>query len=59
MLQKDLDQASPVTIRQEAEKYAHEQVASQMEQFKDLGIMAKWEKDTTYRTMGAFLLMSR
>ncbi|EKM57047.1 uncharacterized protein PHACADRAFT_208201 [Phanerochaete carnosa HHB-10118-sp] len=50
-LRKDVDEVSSVTIRQEAEKYAKEQVESQKDQFKSLGIMAKWDRETTYRTM--------
>lgn len=43
---------SSITIRQEAEKYAKDQVESQLEQFRHLGIMAGWTEDTTYRTLG-------
>ena len=47
-----MHEVSSVTIRAEAEKYAKEQVESQKEQFRELGIMTTWEKGLTYRTMG-------
>ncbi|GJE93748.1 isoleucyl-tRNA synthetase [Phanerochaete sordida] len=50
-LRKDVDEVSSVTIRQEAEQYAKEQVESQKSQFKNLLIMANWDQDSTYRTM--------
>ncbi len=49
---KDLSEADSVTIRKEAEKYAKEQIQSQMAQFKQFGIMSGWTTDTTYRTLG-------
>ncbi|PSR78627.1 hypothetical protein PHLCEN_2v7374 [Hermanssonia centrifuga] len=48
---KDLSEADSVTIRKEAEKYAKEQIQSQMAQFKQFGIMSSWTTDTTYRTL--------
>ncbi|KAI0071530.1 isoleucyl-tRNA synthetase [Panus rudis PR-1116 ss-1] len=50
-LGKELHEVTPVTIRAEAEKYAKSQVASQLGQFRELGIMADWSPEFTYRTM--------
>ncbi|KAJ3519689.1 hypothetical protein NM688_g9264 [Phlebia brevispora] len=48
---KDVHEVPPMTIRKEAEAYAKDQVSSQQEQFKQLGVMAGWSTDTTYRTL--------
>ncbi|KAI0659363.1 isoleucyl-tRNA synthetase [Cubamyces menziesii] len=47
----DVNQLTPSQIRGEAEKFARSEVASQMEQFRQLGIMADWSPETTYRTL--------
>lgn len=52
LLQVEINQLTPSQIRDEAEKLARKEVASQMEQFQALGIMADWSPETTYRTLG-------
>ncbi|KAI0634849.1 isoleucyl-tRNA synthetase [Trametes polyzona] len=47
----EINQLTPTQIRDEAEKFARKEVASQMEQFQALGIMADWSPETTYRTL--------
>ena len=47
-----MNELTPSRIREEADKYARNEVASQMAQFRDLGIMADWSPETTYRTLG-------
>ncbi|KAI0777213.1 isoleucyl-tRNA synthetase [Trametes elegans] len=47
----DMGQLTPSQIRDEAEKFARKEVASQMEQFRQLGIMADWSPESTYRTL--------
>ncbi|KAI0336726.1 isoleucyl-tRNA synthetase [Cubamyces sp. BRFM 1775] len=47
----EINQLTPSQIRGEAEKFARSEVASQMEQFRQLGIMADWSPETTYRTL--------
>lgn len=49
---KDMHEVSPSEIRTAAEKYAKGQVQSQLSQFRQLGIMANWSPETTYRTLG-------
>ena len=51
-LQVEVNELTPMRIREEAEKYARNEVASQMSQFRELGIMADWSPETTYRTLG-------
>ena len=51
-MQAAVNELTPSRIREEAEKYARREVASQMAQFRDLGIMANWSPETTYRTLG-------
>ncbi|KAI0790394.1 tRNA synthetases class I-domain-containing protein [Abortiporus biennis] len=48
---KEHHEISPVEIRTEAEAYAKSQVLSQQEQFRQLGIMADWTTESTYRTL--------
>ncbi|TCD67808.1 isoleucine-tRNA ligase [Steccherinum ochraceum] len=50
-LGKDMHEVSPSEIRRAAEVYAKGQVQSQMDQFRQLGVMAQWSADTTYRTL--------
>ncbi|KAK7683470.1 hypothetical protein QCA50_013304 [Cerrena zonata] len=50
-LGKDLNDISPAGIRAEAEIYAKSQVQNQLAQFRELGIMADWRPESTYRTM--------
>ena len=57
--QKDIHEVSSSALRIEAGKYAQEQVKSQMAQFQELGIMSAWSSDTTYRTLGPFILPTR
>ena len=45
-------EVSSTVIRAEANKFAHEQVASQQSQFRDFGVMSGWTTETTYRTLG-------
>lgn len=52
-MKKDMSEISPSGIRSAAESYAKGQVQSQMEQFRQLGIMAAWTEESTYRTLGA------
>jgi isoleucyl-tRNA synthetase len=40
------------TIRSAANSTAIREIASQKEQFRQLGIMADWNDNTTYRTLG-------
>jgi hypothetical protein len=40
------------TIRSAAHATATREIASQKEQFRQLGIMADWSTDSTYRTLG-------
>ncbi|KAI0711391.1 isoleucyl-tRNA synthetase [Earliella scabrosa] len=47
----DVNELTPSQVREEAEKYARKEVASQMAQFRELGIMADWSSKTTYRTL--------
>ncbi|OSD08764.1 isoleucyl-tRNA synthetase [Trametes coccinea BRFM310] len=47
----EINQLTPSQIRDEAEKFARSEVASQMEQFRQLGVMADWSPETTYRTL--------
>ncbi|CDO75434.1 hypothetical protein BN946_scf184693.g3 [Trametes cinnabarina] len=47
----EINQLTPSQIRDEAEKFARNEVASQMEQFRQLGVMADWGSRTTYRTL--------
>ena len=47
-----MNELTPSRIREEADNYARNEVASQMAQFRDLGIMADWSSETTYRTLG-------
>ncbi|KAI0371272.1 isoleucyl-tRNA synthetase [Pilatotrama ljubarskyi] len=47
----EINQLAPSQIRDEAEKFARKEVASQMEQFRALGVMADWSPKTTYRTL--------
>ncbi|KAH9941162.1 isoleucyl-tRNA synthetase [Epithele typhae] len=47
----EVNELTPLRIREEAEKYARNEVASQMKQFRELGIMANWNAETTYRTL--------
>ena len=50
----EVNELTPSQVRAEAEKYAHKEVASQMAQFRELGVMADWSPETTYRTLGWF-----
>ena len=50
--QVDVNELKPSQVRDEAERYARKEVASQMAQFQEFGIMANWGPDTTYRTLG-------
>ncbi|CAL1708916.1 unnamed protein product [Somion occarium] len=50
-LGKDLNEISPTGIRAEAEVYAKGQVQNQLGQFRELGIMADWSPESTYRTL--------
>ncbi|TBU31403.1 isoleucyl-tRNA synthetase [Dichomitus squalens] len=47
----DVNELTPSQVREEAEKCARKEVASQMAQFQEFGIMANWGLDTTYRTL--------
>ncbi|KAI0702048.1 isoleucyl-tRNA synthetase [Cerioporus squamosus] len=47
----EVNELTPSQVRAEAEKYAHKEVASQMAQFRELGVMADWSPETTYRTL--------
>ena len=49
---KDMNDISSSEIRIAAESYAKGQVQSQLDQFRQLGIMADWSSDSTYRTLG-------
>ncbi|KAH8101837.1 isoleucyl-tRNA synthetase [Cristinia sonorae] len=50
-LGKDMHEVSPSEIRRAAEIYAKDQVMSQINQFRQLGIMADWNSESTYRTL--------
>lgn len=50
--QVEVNEVSPSQIRAEAEKLARNEVASQLAQFQEFGIMANWSPETTYRTLG-------
>ncbi|KAI0827156.1 isoleucyl-tRNA synthetase [Trametes gibbosa] len=47
----EINQLTPSQIRDEAERFARKEVASQMEQFRAFGIMADWSPESTYRTL--------
>lgn len=51
--QKEANDLEPTAIRSMADTYARQQVLSQAEQFSQFGIMADWDADSTYRTLGA------
>ena len=53
--QVDVNELKPSQVRDEAERYARKEVASQMAQFQEFGIMANWGPDTTYRTLGDYM----
>ena len=48
----EVNELTPSQVREEAEKLARKEVASQMAQFKEFGIMADWSPESTYRTLG-------
>ncbi|OBZ77732.1 Isoleucine--tRNA ligase [Grifola frondosa] len=50
-LGKDVHDLSPNVIRAEAEAFAKSEVQSQLEQFREYGIMADWSQESTYRTL--------
>ncbi|KAI0747007.1 isoleucyl-tRNA synthetase [Daedaleopsis nitida] len=47
----EVNELTPSQVRAEAEKYARNEVASQMAQFREFGVMADWSPETTYRTL--------
>ncbi len=49
---KGVHELSPLVIREEAETYAKSEVQNQLQQFRQLGIMADWTPHSTYRTLG-------
>ncbi len=52
LYQVEVNELTPSQVREEAEKLARKEVATQMAQFKEFGIMANWAPDATYRTLG-------
>ncbi|TFK49438.1 isoleucyl-tRNA synthetase [Heliocybe sulcata] len=50
-LGKDQRQVDSKTIRDAAKAFAEQEVQRQRGEFSQLGIMADWSRDTTYRTM--------
>ncbi|KAI0938609.1 hypothetical protein AcW1_001709 [Taiwanofungus camphoratus] len=51
MLGKDPNDLTPNEIRLEAEAFAKREVQKQLNEFRQLGIMADWGLETTYRTL--------
>lgn len=55
---KDPNDLTPNEIRLEAEAFAKREVQKQLNEFRQLGIMADWGLETTYRTLGPSSLLS-
>lgn len=51
-----LDELSPDTIRSNARLVAEREISTQKQEFQQLGIMADWSTQGTYRTLGELIL---
>lgn len=47
----------PADVRNHAERFAREQIKSQMKEFQSFSIMTNWDDSNTYRTIGTFDLV--
>lgn len=55
LYQKDPRMLPPHAIRNAAKAVANREIRTQREEFQELGIMADWSEEGTYRTLGAIL----
>ena len=52
MMQKSAQALPPQEIRTAAKAVAEREIVTQRDEFQQLGIMADWSKEGTYRTLG-------
>lgn len=55
LYQKDPRMLPPHAIRNSAKAVANREIRTQREEFQELGIMADWSEEGTYRTLGVIL----
>lgn len=55
LFQKDPRLLPPHAIRNAAKAVANREIRVQREEFQELGIMADWSEEGTYRTLGTII----